>query len=144
MNHAKELREFVLFIKLPIVKKMKIPKNTLERITRHWSHLVSGSRVIFQYILRSRSLWHPLISSMLKNKQIFSLAISKLISVFSLWLYNLVWPTIISTNASWNNNSRSLRAVTTLSILLNFSVFDRSTTLISLVSHFISKTGGFG
>ena len=46
--------------------------------------------VVSQYILRFGSLWHPLSSSMLKNKQIFSLIISKLISAFSLWLYNLV------------------------------------------------------
>ena len=43
---------------------------------------VSG--VVSQYILRFGSLWHPLSSSMLKNKQIFSLIISKLISAFSL------------------------------------------------------------
>ena len=43
---------------------------------------VSG--VVSQYILRFGSLWHPLSSSMLKNKQIFLLIISKLISAFSL------------------------------------------------------------
>ena len=49
---------------------------------------VSG--VVSQYILRSGSLLHPLNSSMVKNKQIFWLIISKLISAFSLCLYNLV------------------------------------------------------
>ena len=36
---------------------------------------VSG--VVSQYILQSGRLWHPLTSSMLKNKQIFSLIIFK-------------------------------------------------------------------
>ena len=35
-------------------------------------------RVFNQYILRSRNLWHSLSSSILKNKQIFPLVISKL------------------------------------------------------------------
>ena len=43
---------------------------------------VSG--VVYQYILRFGSLWHPPSSSMLMNKQTFSLIISKLISDFSL------------------------------------------------------------
>ena len=37
INHGKEFWEFVLFIKLFVVTKMEILKNTLERITtRHW------------------------------------------------------------------------------------------------------------
>ena len=36
INHEKELEEFDLLIKLFVVTKMEIPKNTLERITRHW------------------------------------------------------------------------------------------------------------
>ena len=36
INHWKKLREFVLFIKLFLITKMKILKNTLELITRHW------------------------------------------------------------------------------------------------------------
>ena len=50
------------------------------------SHLVytKVSGVSSQYILQYRSLWHPLSSSMLKNKRIFSLVISKLMSSFSL------------------------------------------------------------
>ena len=43
---------------------------------------VSG--VASQYILWSESLWHPLSSSMLENKRIFSLVISKLLSDFSM------------------------------------------------------------
>ena len=78
------------------------------------------------------------------NNQIFSLVVSKLMSAFYLWLYNLVQPTIISTNTLSKNSSRSLRGVTVLSSLLNFPVFARSTTSISRVFHFISKTGGFG
>ena len=35
-NHGKELWEFTLFSKLFSVTKIKIPKNTLKRITRHW------------------------------------------------------------------------------------------------------------
>ena len=35
INHWKKLQEFVLFIKLVIITKMKILQNTLERITRH-------------------------------------------------------------------------------------------------------------
>ena len=79
--------------------------------------------VVFQYIIHSGSLWHPRSSSMLKNKQIFSLIISKLMSAFFVWLYNLVYPTIISTNTSSKNNSRSLREVTILSSLISFWVF---------------------
>ena len=45
------------------------------------------SRFASQHILLAGSLWHPLSSSMLKNKPIFSLVISKLILAFSLWLY---------------------------------------------------------
>ena len=89
---------------------------------------VSG--VVSQYILRSGRLWHLLTSTMLKNKQIFSLIISKLISAFSLWLYNLVYLAIILFNTLLNNNSRSLRGVTISSSLLNFGMFPHSTTLI--------------
>ena len=120
---------------------MEIAKNTLECITRHWIRPCIGSGVVSIYILQSGSLWHPLSSSMIK--QSFSLVISKLMSVFSISLYNLVEPTIISTNTSSKNNPRSLRGVTILSSLLNFSVFTRSTTSISPVSHFIPKTGGW-
>ena len=98
---------------------------------------------VFQYILRPGSLWHLLNGSMLKCKRIFSLVISKLMFAFSLWLYNLMQPTIILTNTS-KNNSRSLSAVTILSSLLNFGMFAFSATLILRFSHFISKTGGFG
>ena len=35
--------------------------------------------IVSEYILRCESLWHPLSSSMLKNKRIFSLVISKLL-----------------------------------------------------------------
>ena len=42
------------------------------------------------YILRSESLWHPLSSSILKNKRIFLLVTSKLMSAFSLWMCNMV------------------------------------------------------
>ena len=76
-----------------------------------------ASAVASQCILRSRSLCHPLSSSMLKNKRIFSLVISKLMHAFSLWLYNLVKLKIISTNTSSKNNSRSLRGV---NIILSF------------------------
>ena len=34
--NRKELREFVLFMKLFVATKMKIRKNTLEPITKHW------------------------------------------------------------------------------------------------------------
>ena len=97
-----------------------------------------------RYNLRSGSLRHPLSSSMFKNKRIFSLVISKLMPVFSLWLYNLVYPTIISTNASSRNNLRSLRGFTISSTLLNCGIFVLSITLISRFSHFTSKTGNFG
>ena len=36
INHEKELLEFVLFMKLFVVTKMKIAKNTLELIMKHW------------------------------------------------------------------------------------------------------------
>ena len=45
---------------------------------------------VSQYILRSGNLWHLLSSGMLNKKWIFSLVISKLISAFSLVLYNLL------------------------------------------------------
>ena len=76
--------------------------------------------VVFQYILWSGSLWDPPNNNMLKNKRIFSTVISKLTSAFSLWLYNLVNPTIISTNTPSKNNWRSLRGVNISSSLLNF------------------------
>ena len=89
--------------------------------------------VASQYILRSGSLWHPLSSSMLKNRRIFSLVISLVMSAFSLWLYNLVEPKIIlnQTNASLKNKMRSLRGVIISSSVLNFEMFAHSTTLIS-------------
>ena len=34
--NRKELQEFVLFMKLFVATKMKIRKNTLEPITKHW------------------------------------------------------------------------------------------------------------
>ena len=46
-------------------------------------------RVASQYVLQSESLQHPLSSSMLKNKIIFLLVISKLMSVFSLMTVQL-------------------------------------------------------
>ena len=111
INHEKELWEF-----------WRIGTNVLRDIESDfvWSE-VSG--VVSQYILWSGSLWHTLSSSMLKNKRLFSLVISKLMSVFSLWLYNLVWPTIISTNASSKKNSRNLKGVTISPSLLNFGTF---------------------
>ena len=100
INLGKELREFTLFSKLFFVTKMKIPKNMLKRITRHWIRLCLHKRIggCLPYILWSGSLLYPLSSSILKNKRIFLLLILKLISAFSLWLYNLVYTTIISTN----------------------------------------------
>ena len=69
---------------------MKILKNTHERLTgpcllRPYSEpaYTKASRVASQYILWSESLWYSLRSSMLKNKRIFSLAISKLIPAVS-------------------------------------------------------------
>ena len=103
---------------------------------------VSG--VVSQYILQSGNLWQPLSSSMVKNKHIFSLVISKLMLAFTLWLYNLIYPTILSTNISSKNNSKSMRGVTiSSSLLLNFEMFADSTTLTSRFSHFISKAVGF-
>ena len=52
--------------------------------------LTKVSGVTSQYILGSGSLSQPLSSSMLKNNRIFSLEILKLISAFSLRLFNLV------------------------------------------------------
>ena len=83
---------------LLIVTKMEILKNTLKRITRHWVRdcLYKSIGGVYQYVLRSGSLWHTLSNSIPKNKRNVSLVISKLVSAFSLWLYNLVQPTIIS------------------------------------------------
>ena len=87
---------------------------------------VSG--VVSQYILRSGRLWHPLTSSMLKNKQIFSLIIFK--TSFCFLSMTLVYPPIILFNTLLNNNSRSLRGFTISSSLPNFGIFPHSTTLI--------------
>ena len=78
INHWKELREFVLFIKLFVVTKMKILNKTLERITRHWIRpaYTKALGVPSKYILCSGSIRYPVRSSMLKNKRIFSLVIS--------------------------------------------------------------------
>ena len=48
------------------------------------------SGVVLQFILWSGSLWLPLSITMLKNKRIFLLVTSKLMSAFSIWLYDLV------------------------------------------------------
>ena len=114
--------------------------------TRHWIRpsLHKSSEVVSQYIIRSWSLWHPRSNSMLKINRFFSLVLSKLMSAFSVWLYNLVKPKIISTNTSSKTNSRSLRGITILSSLLNFGMFAHSKTLISRFANFISKTGGLG
>ena len=88
INHAKELQKFVLFIKLFIVTKMEIPRNTLKGNTRHWIRPCNPKvlEVVSQHVLWSGSLWQPLSTSILKNKRFFSLLISKLLSAFSLWL----------------------------------------------------------
>ena len=95
-----------------VVKKMEIPKNTLERITRYWIrpclHKSIGGRLPIHFTLSS---------SMLKNKRIFSLVIWKLMSPFSVWPYNLVQPKIISTNIFSKNNSRSLWVIISLILL---------------------------
>ena len=83
-NHGNEIWEFALFIKLFFATKMEISikyafsLNQTLFTQKYWG-------VASQYILRSGSLWHPLSSNMLKNKRIFSLVISKLMSAFSLY-----------------------------------------------------------
>ena len=89
---------------------------------------------VSRYNLRSGSLRHPLSSSILKNMRIFSLVISKLMPVFSLLLYSLVYPTIISTNASSRNNLRSLRGFTISSTLLNWNICPLYNTNITIFS----------
>ena len=79
------------FKNLLYLSSCSLPQRRFHRIR---SHVLQGtesdlaytkvSGVVYQYILRFRSLWHPLSSSMLINKQIFSLVISKLISAFCL------------------------------------------------------------
>ena len=92
INRKKKLWECFLFIKLFVVTKMEISKNTLTHITSHWIWpcISKSIRVCTQYILRSGSLWHPLSSSMLTNKGIFLSLVSKPMTVFSLWLYNMM------------------------------------------------------
>ena len=84
-NHEKEFREFVLFIKLFVVTTWRFwtkRSNILRSIESGLaSTKVSG---ISQYILWSGSLWHPLNSSMLKNKWIFSLVISEHVCFLSM------------------------------------------------------------
>ena len=82
INYWKELREFVLFIKLFVITKMNILKNLLRGIESDLAY-TKASGVASQYILWSRSLWHPVRSSMRKNKRHFSLVILKLMSAFS-------------------------------------------------------------
>ena len=82
-----QLRQFVLFIKLFLITKMKILKNTIH------SNVLRGiepdlaykkvSGVSSQYTLWSGSLWYPVRSSLLKNKRFFSFLISKLMPAFS-------------------------------------------------------------
>ena len=48
INHWKKLSEFVLFIKLVVIKKLKILKNTLQRITYE---------ALNQTLLRQCNLW---------------------------------------------------------------------------------------
>ena len=67
-------------------------KVALRGITRHWLGTCLRKRIegcLPQYVLQSESLQHPLSSSMLKNKIIFLLVISKLMSVFSLMTVQL-------------------------------------------------------
>ena len=98
------------------------------------------SEVASQYILSSGSLWYPLKSSMLKNKRIFSLVLSKLTPTFLSVQLDVAENYI--TNRSQRINSRSLRGVIKLTSALNFGIFAHSKTLISQFTHFISKTGG--
>ena len=107
-----------------------------------WRFRSSGD--VSQYILRSESIWHPLSKTMPENKQNVSLEISRLMAAFSLWPYNLVLPTIISTNTPTKNDSESLRGAPASSGLLNCGLFACSTTLLLRFSHFISKRSGFG
>ena len=126
----KEFPEFVLFMKLFVVTNIEIPKNTLECIAKHQSRPCSYKSIRGRLPIKF-TVWrviappHPasLSRSMPKNKRIFWLVISKRMSAFSLWVYNLVWPTIILTNASSENNSRSLTGVNISSSLLNFGMF---------------------
>ena len=60
------------------------------RFRRIRSNVLRGIESNLAYKKVSGSLWHPLSSSMLKNERIFLLVISKLMSAFSVWLYNLV------------------------------------------------------
>ena len=79
---------------------------------------------------------------MLKNKPIFSLVMSTLMPAFSTVQLDVAKNYINLYVAK--NNSRSLRGVTKSSSALNFGMFAHSTTLISQLAHFVSKTGGFG
>ena len=79
------------FKNLFYLSSRSLPQRRFHRIR---SHVLQGiesdlactkvSGVVYEYILQFGSLWHPLSSSTLMNKQIFSLIVSKLISDFSL------------------------------------------------------------
>ena len=129
-------------MKLFVFIKMRPSKNTLKVVRGTesdlaYTKLLGGDP---QYIWRSGSLWHPLSSSMLKNKRMYLLVISKLMLAFSLWLRNLVYPKSISTNTSSNNNSRSLTGVIISPSVLKFGMFVHSATLILQFFHLISRT----
>ena len=64
---------------------------------------------------------------------------SELVSAFSLWPNKLVQSTIISTNTSTKNYSKSLRGVPISFSFLKYGMFACSTTLISRFSRLVSK-----
>ena len=103
-----------MFIKLFVITKTIILKNTLKGLTRPCLSdftYTKVSGVASQYILWSVSLCYPLRSRMLKKKPIFSLVISKVILDFS--AVQLDEAKNYINKYVRKNNSRSLRGVRT-------------------------------
>ena len=118
---------------------MKILKNTLERITRHWIRPCShkGFGVASHYILWSGSSWYPVRGSTLRNKQYFFISNFKINGCFldcTTWCSQESYQLNVT-----KNNSRSLRRVIKSSSAPNFEMFAHSPTLISRFAHFISN-----
>ena len=133
INPRTELPKSALFTKLFVATNIEILRNTLSNVSRDIESdnvctKVLGS--VSKCILRSGGSWHPISSSMPKNKRNVSLVISELAPAFCLF-YNLVQPTITSSDASSKNDSKSLRRVPISFSLLNFGMFAFSATLLS-------------
>ena len=132
INHWKKLQEFALFIKLFVITKMKILKNTLERFTRHW----------IRPCLHNTFYGHNSFYGAPLKIAKFLICNIKINACFidcTTWCSRKSYQLI-----RHKENSRSLSGVIKSSSVLKFGMVAKSTTLISRFADFISKTGSFG